>query len=188
MNDSLKIQISAFVDGELPENESELLLRRLGQDIALRQQVAQYLDIGRLIRRDHEVPGISELRDRIATALGEEPLQHPVEPGVSGSRFTKPAIGVAIAASVAVLALFTVRQMYTPNDDADIDENFAGRTVPESQTLADRQDDELLKQLYRHHNPRLVTWQLRDGSRVEIEAENQPVERDATDTNEVRQD
>ena len=39
MNDALKIQISAFVDGELPENESELLLRRLSQDIALRQQV-----------------------------------------------------------------------------------------------------------------------------------------------------
>ena len=79
MNDSLRMQISAFVDGELPENENELLLRRLSQDAALRQQVAQYLAIGRLIRRDHEIPGMSELRDRIAAALGEEPVRHTID-------------------------------------------------------------------------------------------------------------
>ena len=99
MNDALRMQISAFVDGELPENENELLLRRLSQDAALRQQVAQYLQIGRLIRRDRELPGMSELRDRIAVALGEEPVQHPVETELPASRFTKPAVGVAIAAS-----------------------------------------------------------------------------------------
>ena len=77
MNDALKMQISAFVDGELPENESELLLRRLSQDISLRQQVAEYIEIGRQIRQDHDVPGISDLRDRIAVALGEEPVRHP---------------------------------------------------------------------------------------------------------------
>ena len=40
MNEALKMQISAFIDGELPENEAELLLRRLNQDAAMRQQVA----------------------------------------------------------------------------------------------------------------------------------------------------
>ena len=43
---------SPFVDGELPDNESELLLRRLSQDAALRQQVAEYLEIGRLVARN----------------------------------------------------------------------------------------------------------------------------------------
>ena len=37
MNDGIKMQISAFVDGELPDNEAELLLRRLSQDLDLRQ-------------------------------------------------------------------------------------------------------------------------------------------------------
>ena len=50
MNDSLKLQISAFIDAELPDNETELLLRRLSQDAALRAQAAQYLAIGRAIR------------------------------------------------------------------------------------------------------------------------------------------
>jgi anti-sigma factor RsiW len=188
MNDALKMQISAFVDGELPENESELLLRRLSQDISLRQQVAGYIEIGRLIRQDQDVPGISELRDRIAAALGEEPIQHPASADISRSKFTRPAVGAAIAASVAVLALFAVQQVYSPDDSGNIDSNFAGRTVPDSRTVADRPEDELLKQLYLHHNPRLVTWQLWDGSLVEIEAEDEPVESDDRGTDEESQD
>ncbi|NOR67399.1 MAG: hypothetical protein GQ528_08585 [Woeseiaceae bacterium] len=188
MNDALKMQISAFVDGELPENESELLLRRLSQDISLRQQVAGYIEIGRLIRQDHDVPGISELRDRIAAALGEEPIQHPASANVLQSKFTRPAVGAAIAASVAVLALFAVQQVYSPHDSGNIDSNFAGRTVPDSRTAADRPEDELLKQLYLHHNPRLVTWQLWDGSLVEIEAEDEPVESDDRGADEESQD
>ena len=43
MNEALRMQISAFVDGELPDNESELLLRRLSQDAVLRQQVGHEL-------------------------------------------------------------------------------------------------------------------------------------------------
>ena len=188
MNDALKMQISAFVDGELPENESELLLRRLSQDISLRQQVAEYIEIGRQIRQDHDVPGISDLRDRIAVALGEEPVRHPASTDVSQSKFTRPAVGAAIAASVAVLALFAVQQVYSPDDSGNIGSNFAGRTVPDSRTAADRPDDELLKQLYLHHNPRLVTWQLWDGTLVEIEAADEPAESDDRGTDEESQD
>ncbi len=182
MNDALRMQISAFVDGELPENENELLLRRLSQDVALRQQVAQYLKIGRLMRRDHEVPGMSELRDRIGAALGEEPTQHPVETESPKSRMTRPAVGVAIAASVAVMALLGIRQIYAPGDGKIIDGDFAGRFVPDSQNVSVQPDDELLKQFYLHHNPRLVTWQLA------FEPEEEPSEDDETSEEEESQD
>ena len=46
MNDALKMQISAFVDGELSDNEAEFLLRRLSQDAAMRQQVASFSKLG----------------------------------------------------------------------------------------------------------------------------------------------
>ena len=182
MNDALRMQISAFVDGELPENENELLLRRLSQDAALRQQVAQYLQIGRLIRRDREVPGMSELRDRIAAVLGEEPVQQPVETELPASRFTKPAVGVAIAASVAVLALLGVRQVYAPAENVDAPKEFVATPVPDSQPVVDQQADELLKQFYLHHDPRLVTWQL------EFVLEEEPVEDDETSEEEETQD
>ena len=183
MNDALRMQISAFVDGELPENENELLLRRLSQDSALRQQVAQYLEIGRLIRRDHEVPGMRELRDRIATVLGEEPVQHTVETELPAARFTRPAVGVAIAASVAVVALLGIRQIYAPTENGGIDtDDYVGRIVPDSRTAVGQPDDELLKQFYLHHDPRLVTWQL------EIEPEDEPADDDETIEDEESQD
>ena len=181
MNDALRMQISAFVDGELPENENELLLRRLSQDAALRQQVAQYMQIGRLMRRDHEVPGMRELRDRIAVSLGEEPVQHPVATEVPASRFTRPAVGVAIAASVAVMALLGIRQLYAPGDVEITEDDFVGRIVPDSQGESVQPNDELLKQFYLHHDPRLVTWQL------EFELEKEPAEDDETSEEEEEQ-
>ena len=50
MNETIRMQISAFVDGELPDNESELLLRRMSQDDDLRRLVAEYIEIGRTMR------------------------------------------------------------------------------------------------------------------------------------------
>jgi negative regulator of sigma E activity len=180
MNDALRMQISAFVDGELPENENELLLRRLSQDAALRQQVAQYLAIGRLIRRDHEVPGMSELRDRIAAALGEEPVQHRTETAVPANRFIRPAFGAAIAATVAVMAILGIRQIYGPPDNQEI---VAVEQFPtESLGTITPDDDELLKQFYLQHDPRLVTLQL------QFDLKEQPAEDDEKIEEEIEEE
>lgn len=193
MNDALKMQISAFVDGELPENESELLLRRLSQDAALRTQVAQYLQIGRLIRREREIPRLDELRKRIAMALGEQPDATPVRPEQSRRRLLKPAAGFAIAASVAVVALIGLRQADIPGAVEP-----AGRTVAASQPPTERVEGyteplpeealrsrpgDMLTQYYLSHGAtsadlgangiltRLVTLELREGELVEVAAE-----------------
>jgi negative regulator of sigma E activity len=118
MNEALKMQISAFVDGELPDNESELLLRRLSQDAALRQQVAEYLEIGRLMRQDRDVPGMDRLRGRISAALGQESeLPEAVEPETVGSSLMTPASGIAVAATVAAIALIGLGQLSAPVED-----------------------------------------------------------------------
>ena len=110
------MQISAFVDGELPDNESELLLRRLSQDASMRQQVAEYLAIGRLLRRDRDVPGVDQLRGRIAAALGDESLPEDEAQKVVGSSLMTPASGIAVAATVAVIALVGLSQLNSPVD------------------------------------------------------------------------
>ena len=74
MNDAIKMQISAFVDGELPENEAELLLRRLSHDHELRQVAASYLAMGRLLRGEHSLVGMERLRARIAAELEDRPV------------------------------------------------------------------------------------------------------------------
>jgi len=116
MNEALKMQISAFVDGELPDNEAELLLRRLSQDAAMRQQVAEYLEIGRLIRRDQDVPGVVRLRGRIAAELGDETLPAVADKAIVASSLMTPASGIAVAATVAVVALAGLSQLTSPDD------------------------------------------------------------------------
>lgn len=185
MSDALKTQISAFVDGELPDNESELLLRRLSQDAALRAQVDQHMAIGRLIRQDAEVPGMEHLRDRIAATLDDEVVpaqeQQQQQQRVVGSRFMTPATGVAVAATVAVLALIGLSQL-----DASIDANLDGAvaiayTEPAvEQALANQPNQQLLEYLRRHGDSssdlgtsgtltRMVMFELREGELVEIE-------------------
>ncbi len=112
MNDALKMQVSAFVDDELPENEADLLVRRLSQDFELRQQVADYLAIGRVMRRESGVAGVERLRDRISAELDERPSQDDADraPASAPSRLLRPLTGVAVAATVALIAILGLRQ------------------------------------------------------------------------------
>jgi negative regulator of sigma E activity len=115
MNDAIKMQVSAFVDGELPDNEADLLLRRLSQDFALRQQVADYLAIGRAMRGDIQVSGIDSLRERLFAQLDDKSIEvdsdsEPTKKEV----MVRPMVGFAIAATVALLAIFGLRQMGEP--------------------------------------------------------------------------
>lgn len=111
MNEAIRMQLSAFVDGELPENEKELLLRRLSQDAGLRQQVAEYLAIGHAIRGEVQIGGANGVRERVAGALGDRLLDElPADTNAGGRRMLKPLMGFAVAASVALVAILGLRQ------------------------------------------------------------------------------
>lgn len=189
MNDELKTQVSAFIDGELPAAEAELLTRRLGRDPQLRQQAAEYLRIGRLLRGERSVPGCAGLAGRIAAALdGEEPLAGDDTANTAGGNWLRPAAGVAVAASVALLALAGIRQVDIGSPDngaapgaAQLAGNAAGAyTQPLAiDVMADR-PGEMLMQYYLSHGEtsgelgangilsRLVTLELRGGELVEV--------------------
>ena len=113
MNDAIRMQLSAFVDGELPENEAELLLRRMSQDAELRHDVAEYLAIGRLIRDEAGLAGADRLHQRIAAAIDdhEKPVVEKDSAGTAvASRTIRPLAGAAIAATVALVAIFALQQ------------------------------------------------------------------------------
>lgn len=156
MNDALRMQISAFVDGELPDNEAELLLRRLSQDAALRQQVSRYLDIGRVMRQDRQFPGMDQLRGRIAAALGNELAQPEYQQKVVGSALMTPTTGVAVAATVAALALLGLSQLEGPGDPqlqraVTIDDGPTFYTEPDIDQALAEQPSEMMMQYYRSH-------------------------------------
>lgn len=182
MNDALKMQISAFVDGELPENETELLLRRLSQDAELREQVAHYMAIGRLLRHEREAAGMYSLRHRILAELGQEVAEIASVEEKSGSRLLRPAIGFAIAASVALLAIVGLRQTNLPTGAEVVDVPVAGITEPVI-------DSELLEMHRRHTQSaadlgssdmlsRFVTFESRQDEWVEVSPEPSPDDSD----------
>jgi len=198
MNDAIKAQISAFVDGELPQNEAELLLRRLCQDVELRNQAAEYLAMGRAMRGERAIAGMSMLRERVAAAVDDKELQEEfADAEAAAPRFMRPLAGVAIAATVALAALIGLQQM---SDVAEVD------TVQGSEAVAEAADDsytvpepefDLLSDYYNSHDassshigfdsitPRLITYEIRDGRLVEIELTDAPADIDEQDAENV---
>jgi len=191
MNDTIRAQISAFVDGELPENEAEMLLRRMSQDRELRQQAAEYLAVGRAMRGERTFAGMDALRERISDAIDDTSVQQDLESVVSGSpRYLRPVAGVAIAATVALAAVLGLQQM-TGNiaGDADQARDAVADADNRGYVVPDQADDQLREYYLRHAasssyvgassiNARLVTLELVDG--VLVETEEEPESDDAT--------
>jgi negative regulator of sigma E activity len=146
MNDAIRMQLSAFVDGELPENEAELLLRRMSQDVELRNEVAEYLAIGRLIRDEAGLSGADRLRERIAAAVDERPADDDAAAGTDGvSRAIRPLAGMAIAATVALVAIFALQQIQVSDEiPADAPLPVANDGVPSMDAGQERQRQFLL--------------------------------------------
>ena len=68
MTDRIKEQLSAFLDGELPDTESALLVKRLERYDELRGALSRYSLIGAVLRSDGDVPAARALFARIAAA------------------------------------------------------------------------------------------------------------------------
>jgi negative regulator of sigma E activity len=157
MNDQIRMQISAFVDGELPDAEADLLLRRMGQDAELRKKAAEYLEVGRTMRGEASVRGIERLQERVAASINDKPLVEEDAPAEdSAGRSMRPLIGVAIAASVALIAIYGLQ--VTPGVDTT---NGVANGVANDAAVADvagdpgytvpQPVDEQLKQYYLSH-------------------------------------
>jgi negative regulator of sigma E activity len=153
MNDAIREQLSAFVDGELPENEAELLLRRMSQDVELRQDVAEYLAIGRLMRSEPGLAGADRLHERITAAIDEKPADAGDNTdAMKGPRAIRPLAGIAIAATVALVAIFALQQTTSIDEPANetpvpvASDNTRGDAVPRVDAQQERQ-----RQFFRNH-------------------------------------
>lgn len=117
-NETPQSQLSAFIDDELPNAETDLLVRRLVRDQELKQTMARYLLAGEAMRNpvNSTLPQPNLSRDfsaRIATVLeqdqfAEKPASHVGRLGAFG-QWLKPAAGLAVAASAALVAVLVLR-------------------------------------------------------------------------------
>ncbi len=113
-------QLSALFDGELPEQQAGMVIRRALRDTQMQHSWERYALIGACLRGDPIAAQVS-VADRVKSRLaGERELNVAVLPArgaaASGrspraSLLSRGALGGAIAAGVALLSIFVVRQM-----------------------------------------------------------------------------
>lgn len=119
MTQRIKEQLSAFLDGELPETESALLLKRLERDDELRGALSRYSLIGAVMRADGDAPAARQVAARVSAAIAREPARSSRGAlAWPAYRLLRPLAGVAVAAGVAALGLM-LAQRFDAADPAE---------------------------------------------------------------------
>lgn len=108
MSEQIREQVSAFLDGELPGSETELLLKRLTRDAELRESFGRYALIGEACRGAKSTYLTRGLTARINSAIdGEAAVAAAPVPAMHASQWWRPAAGATLAAGVAVAAVLS---------------------------------------------------------------------------------
>ncbi len=106
----IKEQISALVDGELPEAECRLLLARMQRDPALRLTWERYLLAGEVLRNQAGRLYDPHFSQRVMTAIEiGEPVQAEGTGGRALPGWLRSAASLAVAAGVAVMAVLLLQ-------------------------------------------------------------------------------
>lgn len=121
-------QLSALMDGALPPDEARFLLRRLQHDAQLAECLDRWHMAGDALRGQAQAIVGAEFAERVSAMVASEPALNVAAAG--GSRANRGVMrwagGAALAASVALVALFMTRQPSTP------DPVQAGSTIAEA--------------------------------------------------------
>ncbi len=112
MTEPVNEQLSACLDGELPEAELDLLLKRLERNPELRESLGRYTVIGEALRHTQPVVASRSFADKVMAAVDQEPAAARRAPRISPfwARGLRPVAGIGVAATVAALAIFSVQQ------------------------------------------------------------------------------
>ncbi len=148
----MKEQISVLIDGEADELERERALRALQSNPELLATWERYHLVRTAVRRELDVLASADLANRVRERLHQE---HPDDSTrrPSSSKMVKYSVGVAIAASVAAIALVNLSPLVTPSSPglARTTNNAPPRsTVAETRPLAPEQQRALNSYLVHH--------------------------------------
>jgi sigma-E factor negative regulatory protein RseA len=117
-------QLSAFVDDELNHTAVDPLIKKLTQDAELKQRWQNYHLIGDTLRGSGtgSVPLSAGFADLVMQALESEPTVLAPKSTVRShaSPMTKRLAGVAIAASVATIAVLGVQGLYQSPESSQL--------------------------------------------------------------------
>lgn len=133
---NIEEQLSAFLDGELPEEELALLVRRLERDEAYRSTLDRYALIGGVLRGEQAAVQAAGLRGRVMNSLDDSGAELPVEAPLPKRRVQS---GYLIAASMAagVVAVFLSGALEQPSVDGAAEQLAINSAVPAGSIATD---------------------------------------------------
>lgn len=115
MTDPIREQMSAWLDGELPRDEADLLVRRMARDAELKRALGNYVLAGESLR----VPGGSMASKgfaaRVSAAIDADEASLPLVIAAEATvvsrpgRWRRPLAATAVAASAALAAVLLVQ-------------------------------------------------------------------------------
>lgn len=118
MTTDSKEHLSELMDGEIGGETGRFVLRRLEASGELRATWARYHLIRDCMRYQDRGFAGGDLGERVRSALDAVPEHAGQGAPVSGRRWLRPAAGFAVAASVAMMALFAVGPNLSTTPDA----------------------------------------------------------------------
>ena len=125
MTQPFEEQLSAFMDGELPRDESRFLLRRAEGDDVLAGRWARYHIARQVLRRQPVLAIRADFSSAILAELDAETVQEAAR-----TQWLRWGSGGAIAAAVAVAALMVTK----PSTEPEVATPLAATTAPQRAT------------------------------------------------------
>ncbi len=114
MTDEQRLQLSALQDGELDAASTSRLLDAVARESSLRATWERYHLIGQAIRNEHIDLTHRDLAERVRRALIAEPVPLTQHRRHRWLRARRPVVGVALAATLAFVALFAAPVLFQP--------------------------------------------------------------------------
>lgn len=142
MSEEVDIQVSEILDGELDESRLSAFLKRYNGDDGLRKRFSRYVLARDCLHRINPQAPDGDFADRVMNALADEPvvLAPRRSSAFSGERWRgllKPAAGLAVAASVATVAVLGLRGDHGANEiGADAPRAQMSQPVASDTTMA----------------------------------------------------
>lgn len=122
-------QLSALVDGDLAPDQARFLLRRMEHDTELSGCLERWQLCGDALRGQTRAPAPADFAGRVAAAIAAESLQPATRAASARGRGNLAKWGGgALAASIAAIALFVVRQQVPDETPAQAAPTMASQT------------------------------------------------------------
>lgn len=125
--DTLDEQLSAFMDGELPEAEARFLQRRLEHDVELRAKWMRLQVAATCIKGQPWRPMLDSLSGQVQAELNQAPAVNPVS--------RRPLLRWAVAASIAALAIMLAPRLM-PGNGSDAATVATSTATPDVERVA----------------------------------------------------